>query len=385
MLKILLAHTFYRLPGGEDRYVLDLFELLSEHHDVQLLKEYNEDLQRGLRTAAWMAYSKHRADEMTQRIRDFAPDVIHLHNAYPAFGPAVHMAAQELEIPLVMTVHNYRLRCPNGLMFTEGSICRRCEHGNHASAVLHDCFPDRRQSTAYAVALWLHRFVLRLQDKVARFVAPSQFVRDRLIHWGIAPERTFAIPDFVEPLAKPSPPGRFGVFIGRLSSEKGVDVLVRALAQAADPPFRIVGDGPSRGVVQELVREVGLRNTEFLGRLQRDEVHRVLEESRYLVMPSLLEETCGLAALEAMAHGRPILVSALGGLPELLRGGTGLACLPGNVADLADKIKILEEDDAFSRDAGRKAWELCRREYSPTVHLIRLQEVYESCVGRGSA
>jgi glycosyltransferase involved in cell wall biosynthesis len=102
-------------------------------------------------------------------------------------------------------------------------------------------------------------------------------------------------------------------------------------------------------------------------------------------MPSLLEETCGLAALEAMAHGRPILVSALGGLPELVREGTGLACLPGDVDDLSEKIKILDGDDAFSRDAGHKAWELCRREYSPNVHLSRLQEVYESCVSRGSA
>lgn len=379
-MKILLAHSFYRMPGGEDRYVLDLVELLSSDHDVRLLKESNADLPGGFRTGSRMAYSKHRTQLVAETIRDFRPDVIHLHNAYPALGPAVHLAAAKLRIPVVMTVHNYRLRCPNGLMFTEGSICRRCLNGNHASAVLHDCFPDRRQSAAYAVALWLHRYVLRLQEKVARFVAPSRFVRDRLVDWGIPERHTFAIPNFVQALPTPSNPGRHGVFIGRLSTEKGVDVLVRALALAGDPPFQIVGDGPARGIVEELGRGLGLRNTEFLGRIEREDVHAVLEGCRYLVMPSVWEEPCPIAALEAMAHGRAILVSSIGGLAELVPGREGLACAPGDAGDLAEKIGVLQQDESFSREAGRNAWELCRREYSPEVHLSRLERVYESCV-----
>jgi glycosyltransferase involved in cell wall biosynthesis len=363
---------------------LQQLDLLSQRHDVELLKAYNRDLTGGLQTAAIATYSKQRKRQAAKTIRDFGPDVIHLHNPYPSLGPAVHLASRDSKTPLVVTVHNYRLRCPNGFMFTEGAICHRCERGVYVSAVVHRCFPDRRQSAAYAAFLWLHRFALRLEDQVAKFVAPSQFVRDRLVDWGIPREKTEAIPNFVEPLPEPSPPGRFGVYIGRISPEKGVDVLLRALGLAGDPPFRIVGDGPARPQAEALARTVGLRNTQFLGRLDIEDVHKVLEQSRYLVMPSLWEETFGLSALEAMAHGRGIIVSSLGGLAELVRGREGLTCAPGDPYDLAEKIAILESDDELCRRAGESAWELCRREYSPQVHLARLEKVYETCLSSSS-
>ena len=380
-MRILLAHSFYRLPGGEDRHVRDQLELLSRDNEVDLLEESNEALSESLRTTVWMTYSKRRTDQVIERLRLFRPDVVHLHNAYPALGPTVHLAAEELQIPLVMTVHNYRMRCPNGLTFTEGAICRRCERGNYASAVFHHCFHDPKQSAAYAGSLWFHRFILRLEDKVARFVSPSDFVRDRLLRWGISADRVVVIPDFVRPIPAPSALGRFGVFIGRLSAEKGVDVLIRALAKASDPPFRIVGDGPAGVPTRRLAHAVGLRNTEFLGQLSHRDVAEVLQESRYLVMPSLLEETCGLAALEAMAHGRPVLVSSLGALTELVRQENGLTSPPGDIDALAEKIRILQRDDDFCGDAGMRGWDLCRREYSPQVHLSRLDELYTSCSG----
>jgi glycosyltransferase involved in cell wall biosynthesis len=379
-LRILLAHSFYRRLGGEDRYVMRQLDLLSQRHQVELLEARNRDLKPGIQTVAAAAYSKHRKEQAAKTIRDVDPDLVHLHNPYPSLGPAVHLASRELGIPLIVTVHNFRLRCPNGLMFTEGAICRRCEHGVYLSAVVHRCFPDRSQSAAYAAFLWFHRFVLHLDDQVAKFVAPSQFMRNRLIDWGIPTERTETIPHFVEPLREPSSPGSAGVFIGRISPEKGVDVLLRALSLAGDPVFRIAGDGPVRLQAEALARDLGLRRTEFLGALSVQHVHELLEESRYLVMPSIWEETFGLSALEAMAHARPIVVTALGGLPELVRDDVGLTCVPGDAKNLAEKITILERDDEFCRSAGEQAWNLCRREYSPEVHLDRLETMYQTCL-----
>jgi glycosyltransferase involved in cell wall biosynthesis len=169
------------------------------------------------------------------------------------------------------------------------------------------------------------------------------------------------------------------VFIGRLSTEKGVDVLIRALARAGDPPFRIIGDGPAHGPLRRMAQFMGLRNTRFLGRLERRDVHRVLEESRYLVMPSLWEEICPLAPLEGMAHGRAILVSSIGALSELVRSGEGMKSPPGDIDTLADMIRIIQRDDDLCREAGLRGWDLCRREYSPEVHLSRLDELYASC------
>jgi glycosyltransferase involved in cell wall biosynthesis len=377
-MKILVAHAFYRQPGGEDGYVMRQTELLRRRHQVRLLAERNQELTPGIRTGIAMAYSSATRQRVERTIAEFGPDIVHLHNPYPALGPAVQLAVRQLGIPLVMTVHNHRLRCPNGLMFTEGAICRRCERGLYTSAVIHRCFPDRKQSTAYATALWIHRFVLRLHDTVALFVAPSRFMHERLIHWGIPRERTRAIVNPVDPLDVVSPPGKFGVYVGRLSSEKGVDVLLRALARAGDPPFRVVGDGPLKRAMERLADELGLQQTDFTGRLPGPEVQRILDRCRYLVMPSISEEVGPLAPLEAMAHGRPIVVSALGALSELVRDAAGLAVAPGDVGDLASKIRHLVQDDDLCIDLGHRAWRLCNEGYSTELHLARLEEAYGS-------
>ena len=232
-MRILVAHAFYRQAGGEDRYVMRQIDLLRRRHEVRLLAERNEALASDVRTAVKMVYSRAMRQRAEREIREFRPDVIHLHNPYPALGPAVHLAVRQLGSPLVMTVHNHRLRCPNGLMFTEGRMCRRCEDGVYASAVLHGCFADPRQSAAYATALWVHRFALRLHEAVSLFVAPSLFMRDRLVQGGFT-QRIVAIANPVDAEEVVSPPGTFGVYIGRLSAEKGVDVLLRALSHAGD-------------------------------------------------------------------------------------------------------------------------------------------------------
>ena len=192
-----------------------------------------------------MAYSPRIRAEVESVIRTFRPDVIHIHNSYPALGPAVFLGARNFGVPLVMTVHNYRLRCPNGYMFTEGSICMRCADGAYHNAVLHPCFPTKEQSVAYASSLWLHRFVLKLEGSISVLISPSEFMRATLLRWGIDGRRLTTIRNFTRIHADAeASSGRYGVYVGRLSREKGVHVLLRALSAAGDPPFKIVGDGP---------------------------------------------------------------------------------------------------------------------------------------------
>lgn len=381
-MRILVAHAFYRQAGGEDRYVIRQIDLLRRRHEVRLLAEHNEALGSGIRTAARMLYSRAMKQRAERMIGAFRPDIVHLHNSYPAIGPAVQLAIRQQGTPLVMTVHNHRLRCPNGLMFTEGAICRRCEQGFYASAVLHRCFPDPRQSATYATALWIHRFALRLDETISLFIAPSAYMRDRLIGWGFRAERIRAIPNPVDPQQVVSAPGTFGVYVGRLATEKGVDVLLRALAYAGDPPFRIVGDGPLRGPMERLSRELRLTQTAFVGEVGSHDVHRILDESGYLVMPSISEEVGPLAPLEAMAHGRAIVVSARGALSELVRDGAGFATPAGDPRALAATIRRLLDEPDLAVAAGQRAWRLCKAEYSSDAHLERLEEAYASVLLR---
>lgn len=381
-MRILIAHSFYRRPGGEDRYVEQQMELLTPHHSVELFSRRNEDLEGGLSTAARMTASSPKERHALRDVIDgFRPDLIHLHNPYPALGPAVHLEARRAQVPLVMTVHNCRLRCPNGYMFTEGKPCRRCERGNYSNALLHHCFSDTKQAASYASSLWVHRFMLKLDDKVTAFITPSEFMHDRMLQWGFPQSRVNVARNFTDHQSGSPEPGRYGIYVGRLSSEKGVNVLLEALALAGDPPFRIVGDGPVMPALKELARERGLANTDFLGQLPSGHVAQQLREARFLALPSLWDENAPLAALEAMAAGRPLLVTQGGGLPELVRFGEGFVCQRDDPRDLADKISTISNDDDMCRRAGTAALDRAKAEFTPGAHLRRLEEIYESVTG----
>ena len=376
-MRILIAHCFYRLPGGEDRYVEQQMEVLGPRHTVELLARRNEDLGGNLDTARRMLRSSKETRAVGETIARFKPDVIHLHNSYPSLGPAVQLAAQRRRVPLVMTVHNFRLRCPNGYMFTEGKPCYRCEGGLYHNALLHNCFPSRGQAATYAAALWLHRFVLRVQDKVTLFLTPSRYVSERVLSWGFDPQRVKVLRNFTDIPPHAGRPGSYGIYVGRLSSEKGLDVMLRALARAGDPPFRVVGDGTVRPALEALARELGLANTVFVGRVAPARVSELLEDARYAAMPSLWDEVAGIAALEAMAVGRPLLVTEKGGLPELIETGEGLLARAGDVEDTAAKVKILMEDDVRWHQMSERALTRARNEFTPEAHAIQLEQAYE--------
>ena len=377
-VRILIAHSFYRLPGGEDGYVRKQIELLGNSHDVAVVERRNADLERGLSTALRMVNSGLSLRDVESAISEFGPDLVHLHNAYPSLGPAVHRAAERAGVPLAMTVHNLRLRCPNGLMFTEGEICRRCERGAYVHGVIHKCFESRSQAAAYATALWTHRFLLRLERKVQIFIAPSQFMKRRLAEWRIAENRIALVPPCTDLPSEVSPPGSHGLFLGRVSQEKGVDVLLNALKVAGDPPFRIVGDGPKLDSARALAEKLGLSNTVFAGRVPREQVAGEVSDARFLVMPSLCEENAPLAAAEALAHGRPLLVSDRGGLPELAEDNRGLLSPAHDAMRLASNIRRLMNDDEMCAAMGASARRFAVRELSPELHLKRLNTVYSS-------
>ena len=380
-MRVLLAHSFYRTSGGEDACVRQQLELLRRRHDVLLLEKHNSELQGGVSIGIRMSYSPRILGEVESVIRRFRPDVIHIHNSYPALGPAVFLGARNFGVPLVMTAHNYRLRCPNGYMFTEGSMCVRCAGGAYHNAVLHPCFPTKGQSVAYASSLWLHRFVLKLEGSVSVFITPSEFMRATLMRWGIDGRRLATIRNFTRIHADAeASSGRYGAYVGRLSREKGVHVLLKALSAASDPPFKIVGDGPDADYLRKAASHLGLRETSFVGRASPDEVDAVLREARFVALPSLWNENAPLAALEAMARGRPLIVSSVGGLPELADRGRGWIARPGDSQDLSDRIRASMDDEEMCMKAGAAALAFARDELTPMRHLTLLEQAYEDVI-----
>jgi glycosyltransferase involved in cell wall biosynthesis len=206
-------------------------------------------------------------------------------------------------------------------------------------------------------------------------------MRTTLRHWGIPDERVTLIRNYTWPMAAAnSVPGEHGAYVGRLSREKGVHVLLEALRNAGDPRFLIVGDGPEAMQLRRTASRLGLRSTSFLGEMPAEGVIRVLRTARFVVLPSLWNENAPLVALEAMARGRPLLVSSVGGLPELAADGRGWSCQPGDIFGLARQIGLLMRDDAMCRQAGDAALAFARDELTPSRHRVRLEHAYRSLI-----
>ncbi len=376
-MKVLIAHSTYREPGGEDRYVDQLIDLLGTVHDVEVFRPRNDQLEGGLRDASAMLHGRGQAQRIERLMTTFRPALVHLHNPYPSLGPAVHVAARRTHTPLVFTVHNHRLRCPNGFMFTEGQPCTRCESGNYGNAVTHKCFPSRAQASAYATTLWLHRFVLRLEKRVSLFLAPSRYMAAKLAEWHIPKERIALARNFTTPVGKRAgKSGAYGIYVGRLSSEKGLMALLDALRSAGDPPFRIVGDGPLMEPLRRRARELDLASTSFPGRVDRAVLTELLSGARFLAMPSQCAESAGLAALEAMSVGLPLLVSDRGGLRELVQDARQI-CGAEQTDEWAASIKWLMESDEDCTDLGAQALRAYEDRFTPEAALRTLDTCYE--------
>lgn len=384
-MRILIAHAYYRIRGGEDRYVDEQAALVSEIHDVRLFTRSNADLSSPVEATTSVLGLNRRSRALGAELDSFRPDIVHVHNVFPALGPVVHNETAERGIPLVMTVHNYRLRCPNGLTFTEGKPCQRCVTGSNANAVLHHCFLSSSQAAVYALGLSVHRRLAKTETKVDLYLTPSDFVTARLHQWGIEPSRVRTVRSFTRAFPNASTePGAYGLYLGRLSAEKGIDVLLRALASTGDPPFKVVGEGPGRDELLALARTLGLQRTEFVGRLETKDVDEVIRGARYVTMPSLWDETGGLAAMEGMAAGRPILVSDRGGLPELTSSGGGFSVTAGDVVATSAAITRFMSDDGLCAEMGARGLDLAREHLSEDAHLTAIDGVYRELSGGGS-
>lgn len=379
-MRILVAHAFYRFPGGEDQYVRQEIDLLrSDGHEVHLLETRNIELTPTLATTRLMLGSPRHAAEKIER---FGPDLVHVHNHYPSLGQAVHRATQKLGIPLVQTLHNYRLRCPNGYMFTEGQVCRRCIKGNYANGLLHECFPSWKQAAAYTSTLWLHRFVSHLESAVSLFLAPSRFMMDLMVDLGLPSDRVRLLRNFtdISTPAEQAPTSDEGAYVGRLSSEKGLHNLIHALRKAGDPPFVIAGEGPMRKDLVDLASSLELRQLRFTGHLERSQVSHLIATSAFVVFPSLVEENAPLGALEAMALGRPLIVSDRGGLPELIASGAGVAFPAEDTSELAKKMLDMRSDEPLRKDYGSAARTYWQEELRPETHLSGLTDAFSAAI-----
>jgi glycosyltransferase involved in cell wall biosynthesis len=225
--------------------------------------------------------------------------------------------------------------------------------------------------------------MLNMESRVSMFIAPSDYISQMLGKWGISRSRVRVVRNFTPRISeRPSALGMYGTYLGRLSREKGVHILLHALKTAGDPPFKIIGSGPDSSFLHRLASTLKLRRTVFVGRLREAAVADALHDARFTVIPSISAENAPLAAIESMALGRPLVASSLGGLPELAEGGRGCVVPAGDVSALASGIDSYMRNGSECAMAGAAAHAFARRELSPTRHLELLEEAYDELTRR---
>lgn len=399
MSRILQVNKFLYRRGGAEGYMLDLADLQrSRGHEVEFFSMQHPENQAApldahfpseadfgigagpkekLKAAGRMFWSIDAARGLRAAVSEFRPDVAHLHNIYHQLSPSILREFTRVGVPVVMTLHDYKLVCPSYQMLVDGQPCERCLDGRFRHAVQQRCNRGSLAASLLVAAESRVHHTLGAYDGVDAFVCPSRFLFDRMTEGGFGQDRLRHIPHFsVAVDGEPETDERRGVvFGGRLSHEKGVTTLIDAMAFAPDTTLDVAGDGELREELEAHASRVAPGRVRFLGRIDKDELHRRFRSARAVVVPSEWYENQPMVILEALSTGTPVVGTDIGGIPELIRDGIdGAVVPPGDAAALGAAIQRLESADVEAM--GRAGAERVERDFAVDIHLDRLDALY---------
>lgn len=389
-MNILTIHNTYQQPGGEDIVVAQETRLLEQRgHRVSVYRRSNHEIEAlsaaqklGLVSRIISAGDTKLA--VRALLQSLKPDVVHVHNTFLMVSPSVYEVCQEEGVPVVQTLHNYRLLCPASTFYRDGAVCDECVTGSLLRSVKHACYRDSRaMSAAIAFMLQTHRSRQTWSRGIDAYVAISSFVKDKFVQSGFAAERIYVKPNFVGPDPGERPcPGDYALFVGRLSPEKGLATLLEAWQRLpCSVPLVIAGDGPMRRSLETEAANKNLSMIRFVGRLGREEVYDAMKKAAFLVVPSIWQEPFGLIVAEAFACGTPVLAARVGAIQEMVDDHvTGLHFPPGDPDVLAEKVAWAWNQLPELTGMGRAARKIYEERYTANGNYDLLMNIYDRAI-----
>jgi len=405
-MNVLLVNSFYYNRGGDCTYFFSLKELLgkkghkvvvfSMQHPENFNSEYahyfvshidyveeakKKTLGSRLKVLRRTVYSQEAKEKIEQLMRDEMPDIAHLQSIHHHITPSILYPLKKHRIPIIWTLHDFAIMCPNTTFYCRGKICERCKRIRYYWPSLMRCKKNSfMASTMAAIENVLHR-IMKVYDLVDFFITPSQFLRNKLIEYGFERDKILHINNFlnISSFNNKEHADNYYLFVGRLSEEKGLKTLIDAAFQARTMRLKIIGTGPLEKELMHYAKskdEPGI--VEFMGHVSRTDALQQLSKSSFVVVPSEWYENLPYSILETFACQKPVIASRIGGIPALVADGvTGLLFEPSDARDLAAKIRWMNAHPQERQKMGRMARELLEKEYSPHIHYMRLIEVYE--------
>lgn len=403
-MKILQLNKYYWPKGGADRYMLEVSSLLESHghqvipfamhHPQNLPSVYSRYFVSSvttervsgplasLKTFGRLLYSLEAKKNLAELIAREKPDIAHVHNIYTQISPSVLDLLYVKKIPVVMTVHDYHLIMPNYMMWDRGRTADLSRKGLVRLTISKFHKDSYLASFAQGLAYKFHRSRKSYELAVKKFIVPSLFMRDQLIGHGFNAKQIVYLPHFIE-LGDKVPQfcdKGYMLYIGRLTHEKGIEVLLRAMEALPGVPCKIVGTGPNEAMLHIMGDK--MPNVTFEGYQSGEALWQFIRGARAIIVPSVWNEVFGLVCLEAMAFGKPVIASEIGALPEVvIDRHTGFLVPPADVQALRQAISRLAEDPLLATKMGRSGRALVEQKYTPAEHYLRLMEVYRDAMG----
>ena len=406
-MKILMCNSFYYIRGGAERCFFDTMKLLEDHgHKVipfsmrdkrNFPTIYDEpyfishvdfpshlgnesSFKTKLKLAERVLYSREARRKIESLIQTEQPDIAHIHGIAHEMSPSILPAIKEAGIPIVQTLHDYKLLCPNTSFVSHEMICERCKKHRYYNVVRYRCKRDSLSASLLAgVEMYFHKAANFYEGNVNLFISPSLFLKDKLAEYGIK-SPVIHLPNYVNSSAlKPNyAPEDYFVFSGRLTPVKGIATLLAAMREVNESHLYIAGTGEMEKQLQTYVTEQGIANVTFLGHLNMDDLTSLIQRALFTLVPSEWYENYPMTVLESFACGTPVIGTNIGGIPELIQDGeNGLLFEPGNTSELIEKIISLLRNRELAVRMGQKGRQQVERNNSPERHYQRTIQIYK--------
>lgn len=404
-MKILFINKYLHPRGGSEVSMFETVKLLesnghkavyfsmkhpqnlpSPHQEYFVSNvDYGGSIMHRIEASLKLLYSFEAKRRISKLIKSENPDIAHLNNIYHQLSPSIIHSLKENRIPMLMTLHDYKMVCASYSLLSKNKTCESCRNGKYYQCFLKGCVKrSRSKSLLNTMEMYLHHKVLKSYDLIDVFISPySHFFEDKLRQMGfkrnVVHLQNFIRLDGIEP--------RYDwnensiVYFGRLSTEKGIVTLLQAVKNIRDLSLKIIGDGPIRNHLQKMIQTERIKNVHLLGYRTGDDLRTQIRNSMFAVVPSEWYEPFALTIIESFALGKPVVGSRIGGIPErVIHQETGLLFEPGNPDDLRVKIEYLKDNPHKISEMGKKARSLVKEQFDPREHYYKLMEIYQQAI-----
>lgn len=409
-MRILQINKFYYRRRGAETYFLDLIELLqSRGHEVAVFAMDHPDnepsvfgkyfvpylelgqsvhlpLGQKMQAVGRVLWSKEAQHRLEALLQEFKPDIAHIHNIYHQLSPSILATLKRHNVPIVQTLHDYKLLCPNYSLFTEGSVCERCKGGKYYNAVTHRCVQDSYAASALAATeMYLHKALKIYERSINCFITPSQFLRDKIANWDITAQAVEVVPNFID-VASITPQythKHYLLYMGGWMENKGIKILLDIFRDNCyDIELHVAGGGP---LLSELRSQAGPHVT-VLGQLSSEHIQQEIAGAQAVIVPSLVHDNFPYSVIEPLAHGKPVLGAQRGGIPELIQpNSTGWLFEPSERASLMQALSTFHHtSDAQLITMGKTARQWVEQHLTIDQHYRKLLAIYERYVQSSS-